>query len=236
MHPGADDWQLAKRLSRGAKAAARAQLRAELAHAKAVRRRERKLRKARASLPRQAVLSLAAGLAWVPLDGTVWEWPVVGAAVVFGVGAIRSVGVLRSPPPDPVRALPARPAVPMPPPPSSTAFPYVRRLEAVRDDLRRLLPLVGPAGRPAGEEAWQAASEADVALRWQAARLAAVEPHRGPDPDLLRTLEEGVSCQERLVTAVADLVAASADPLAGTRLQDATDRLHGLAQGLREVR
>lgn len=236
MHPGADDRQLAKRLHRDARAAAKAQLRSELAHAKAVRRRERKIRKARASLPRQAVLAVGAGLAWVPLEGTVWEWPVVGAAVVFGVGAIRSVGVLRSPPPEPVRALPALPAVPMPPPPSSTAFPYVRRLEAVRDELRRLLPLVGPAGRPAGEEAWQAASEADAALRWQAARLAAVEPHRGADPDLLRTLEEGVSCQERLVTAVADLVAASADPLAGTRLQDATDRLHGLAQGLREVR
>ncbi|MCY7366402.1 MAG: hypothetical protein LH469_13980, partial [Frankiaceae bacterium] len=62
------------------------------------------------------------------------------------------------------------------------------------------------------------------------------EPHRGAEPALLRTLEEGVACQERLVGAVADLVAASADPLAGTRLQDATDALHGLAQGLREVR
>ena len=36
--------------------------------------------------------------------------------------------------------------------------------------------------------------------------------------------------------AVADLVVASADPFAGTRLQDATDAVHGLAQGLREVR
>ena len=38
------------------------------------------------------------------------------------------------------------------------------------------------------------------------------------------------------MAAVADLVAASADPLASGRLQDATDALHGLAQGLREVR
>ncbi|MCW2615510.1 MAG: hypothetical protein JWN08_2504, partial [Frankiales bacterium] len=68
------------------------------------------------------------------------------------------------------------------------------------------------------------------------ARLSAVEPHRGADPALLRSLYDGVACQEELVQAVADLVAASADPLAGTRLRDATDAVHGLAQGLREVR
>jgi hypothetical protein len=124
----------------------------------------------------------------------------------------------------------------MPPPPHSAAFPAVRRLEAVREELRRLVPLVAPAGREAAEEAWLAASEADTALRWQAARLAAVEPHRGVDAELVRALEGGVGCQERLVVAVADLVAASADPLAAARLQDVTDRLHGLAQGLREVR
>ena len=100
----------------------------------------------------------------------------------------------------------------------------------------QLLPLVAPAGREAAEEAWHAAAEADTALRWQAARLAAVEPHRGPDPDLARALDDGVACQERLVVAVADLVAASADPLAAGRLQEVADRLHGLAQGLREVR
>ena len=84
-------------------------------------------------------------------------------------------------------------------------------------------------------EAWAAAGEADAALRWQAARLAAVEPHRGADAHLMRSLYDGVAAQERLVGAVADLVAAS-DPLAVGRLQDATDALHGLAQGLREVR
>jgi hypothetical protein len=106
----------------------------------------------------------------------------------------------------------------------------------VRSELVRLLPLVAPGGRSAAEEAWQAAGEADAALRWQAARLAAVEPHRGADPELLRPLFDGVQAQERLVLAVADLVAASADPGSTTRLLDATDALHGLAQGLREVR
>lgn len=235
MLPGADDRQLAKRLHRDARAAAKAQLRADVAHTKAVRRRERRIRKARSALPAQAVVTTGSVLAYVPLTGW-WEVVSGGAAVVFGLRALRSVRVLRSPPPEPRRALPVAPAVPMPPPPTSVTFPAVRRLEAVREELRRLLPLVAPAGRPAAEEAWEAAAEADTALRWQAVRLAAVEPHRALDADLLRTLEDGVQCQERLVVAVADLVAASADPLASGRLQDATDRLHGLAQGLREVR
>lgn len=84
-------------------------------------------------------------------------------------------------------------------------------------------------------EAWAAAVEADAVLRWQAVRLAAVEPHRGADAHVMRSLYDGVAAQERLVGGVADLVAASADPLAVARLQDATDALHGLAQGLREV-
>lgn len=235
MHPGADDRLLAKRLHRQARAAARAQLRAELAQTKALRRREKKVRKARAALPRQAVLTLGFGLVTWPVDGGL-ALVAGGVAVVSGFGAVRSVSVLRSPAPPPLPALPAAAGIPAPPHPSSGAFAYVRRLERVREELRRLLPLVGPAGRPAAEEAWMAASEADTALRWQAARLAAVEPHRPVDGDLLRGLEEGVSCQERLVSAVADLVAASADPLATGRLQDAADALHGLAQGLRELR
>lgn len=236
MHPGPDDRQLAKRLHRQARVAAKAQLRAELAHAKAVRRRERAVARARAALPKRAVVAAGAGLAWWPLEG-LWETTSGGVAFFAGLLAVRSVAVLRSPEPRPVPALPApTPAVPMPPPVTSVAFPAVRRLERVREELRRLLPLVGPAGRAAAEEAWAAAAEADTALRWQAARLAAVEPHRGVEPTLLRTLEDGVACQERLVAAVADLVAASADPLAAGRLQDATDALHGLAQGLREVR
>ncbi|TAL21037.1 MAG: hypothetical protein EPN99_08345 [Frankiales bacterium] len=181
------------------------------------------------------MLGVGLGLASLPLEGA-GEVLAGGAGCFFGLAALRSLAVLWSPPPAPLPAVPALPAVPMPPPAGSIAFPYVRRLEAVRDELRRLLPLVAPAGRDAAEEAWQAAAEADTALRWQAARMAAVEPHRAVDADLLLSLEEGVRCSERLVLAVADLVAASADPLATRRLQDAADALHGLAQGLREVR
>jgi hypothetical protein len=229
VYPGAEDRQVARRLAREARAAQRAQL----AQARAVSRRERKVAKARQRLPVQAVVAVGAGLAAIPFDPNVLF---LGASALAAWGAARSVGVLRSPAPPTPPALPGPVPLPPPPHPGSAAFPAVRRLEAVRLELSRLLPLVSPAGRAAAEEAWEAASEADLALRWQAARLAAVEPHGSLDPALLQTLEEGVQCQERLVTAVADLVAASADPLAGGRLQDATDALHGLAQGLREVR
>ena len=237
MHPGADDRQLARRLQRSAQAAVRAQLRTQVAQERALRRHERRVTRAKEALPKQAATFVVLGLASIPLDGPL-EAATGGVgffALLFGV---RSFAILRSPeppapPPEPFQP---PPPLPVPPPPASVAFPYVRRLEAVRDEMRRLLPLVGPSGREAAEEGWQAASEADTALRWQAARIAAVEGHRPVDPALLQALEEGVGCQERLVAAVADLVAASADPLATGRLQDATDALHGLAEGLRELR
>lgn len=227
------DRQLAKRLDRDARAAARVRQRAELAYAKAVRRRERKQAKARAALPSQVVVAVVAGVVARGFEGLdVLAYP---AALCAGVGALRSVRVLRRPAPVPPVVVPLV-TVPPPPDPRSAAWPAVRRLEVVRDELRRLLPLVSPAGREVAHEAWHAAAEADTALRWQAARLAAVEPHRGADPELLRPLLDGVACQEALLGAVADLVVASADPLAGTRLRDATDAVSGLAQGLREVR
>ena len=157
-------------------------------------------------------------------------------ALVGAVGAVRSVGRLTAPPPATRPALLPVPAVAPPPAAGSAAFPAVRRLEAVRVELGRLLPLVPAGCRAAAEEAWEAAAQSDAALRWQAARLAAVEPHRGAEPRLLAELEDGVAEQERLVVALADLVAAGADPGARTRLRDAADRLQGLAEGLREVR
>ena len=232
MDRGADDRQLAERLQRDARAAAKAAARAQAGYAKAVRRRARKVARARRRLPVHGAVATGATSYALLVDPGV----VVGTvATVSALTAVRALAVLlqrpsAAPPP------PATAVLPPPPPLRSATFPAVRRLEAVRQELSRLLPLVSAAGRTAAEEAWQAASEADVALRWQAARIAAVEPHRGVDPGLMRELEEGVSCQEKLVAAVADLVAASADPLATARLHDVTDALHGLAQGLREVR
>jgi hypothetical protein len=218
MNPAADGRQLLRRLVRDARAAAKAELPSQVTHDEVVRR--------------QALVAVVAGLASLPLQD-LWGSAAGGIAFFSGLAALHGITVRRRPP---VRPMAALPAVPVPPPATSAAFPAVRRLEALREELRRLLPLVAPAGRVAAEEAWQAAAEADSALRWQAARLAALEPHRGLEPELMRMLEEGVGSQERLVVAVADLVAASGDPLASSRLQDATDRLHGLAQGLREVR
>lgn len=228
------EWQLSRRLAADARSAAKAQLRAEIAHVKAVQRRERAIARARRQLPSQLLVTVAAGLATVPLGGGAAFLATVMAGVA-GFSAYGSVRALRCPPVPPLDARWVTPTVAPPPDPRSSAWPAVRRLQLVRDELRRLLPLVAPVGRDAGQEAWSAAGEADAALRWQAARLSAVEPHRGVDPGLHRMLYDGVAAQECLVAAVADLVAASADPLAHDRLRDATEALHALAQGLREV-
>ena len=231
----AGDRTLARRLARQARAAATAQSRAEFAHGKAVRRRDHSARRARRALPILLVITILAGLASLTRQG--WTGGLVAlTAAGAALGAGWAVHTLRRPP-VPAPAHHARvPALAPPPHPRSVAWPAVRRLEAVRTELHRLVPLVAPAGREVAQEAWQAAAEADGALRWQAARLSAVEPYRGVSDALLRPLYDGVGAQERLVSAVADLVAASVDPLATRRLQDATDALSGLAQGLREVR
>jgi hypothetical protein len=227
------DRQLARRLTRDARLSAKAAARAHALQVKTARRRERARLRARRALPwHGGVLAVSATWAVVDDPGVV----VGGLGFIAMLGAIRSVAALVGPPAPQVVALPPTPPVAPPPDPRSAAWPAIRRLEVVRYELVRLLPLVAPAGRAVADEAWRAAGEADAALRWQATRLSAVEPYRGADPELMRPLYAGVEAQERLVAAVADLVAASADPMATSRLQDATDALHGLAQGLREVR
>jgi hypothetical protein len=201
---------------------------------RALARRDRVLRRAHRHLRQGtvgAVVTAAATLVEPDSSPVLWA-----LAVVFALRAAQAFATLRHPPV--VEATPSFqvPRVPPPPPSGSAAFPAVRRLEDARAAMARLAPLVVPAGREVAEEAWRAAGEADNALRWQAARLAAVEPHRGAEPALMDLLYTGVVAQERLVVGMADLVSASADPHAVGRLQDATDALHGLAQGLREVR
>lgn len=201
-------------------------------HERLTARRERLLGRARRALPLHGAAAVGTAALAVPLDRHL-----LFVTAFCSLVAVRAAGTLRHPPQVP--ALPAARAAAAPPPPrGSSAWPAVVRLEQVRDELVRLVPLVGPAGREAAHEAWYAAGEADTALRWQAARLGAVEPYRGPDPELLGSLLDGVARQELLVTAMADLVAASDVHLPGAslRLQDATDALHGLAEGLRAVR
>jgi hypothetical protein len=226
-----DDRRLARRLDREARSAAKVHARAVRAHAQAVARRQRQDECARRQLPFQLLLVVA--VVCFALAEQPWLYLV---AAFFALRALRSASWLVHPPAPPPPPSPPVATVPPPPPPGSAAFPAVRRLEDARAALLRLVPLVAPAGREAADEAWRVAAESHVALRWQAARLAAVEPHRGAEPALVDLLYTGVVAQERLVAGMADLVSASADPLATARLQDATDALHGLAQGLREVR
>ncbi len=228
----AEDRQLARRLTREARVADKVAARAARLHLRAVARRERRLRRARRLLPCELLLSAGFGTAGILTS----DHGLLIPALVFAVLAGRSLTRLVRPPDVPSRPALAAPQVPPPPPVTSAAFPAVRRLEAARAGLTRLLPLVAPAGRDAAEDAWRCAVDNDRVLRWQAARLAAVEPYRGAEPDVLQLLLAGVAAQERLVAGLADLVSASADPHAVLRLQDATDALHGLAAGLREVR
>jgi len=226
-----DDRGLERRLTKESRVAARAAARAARAQAQSVARVERMRRRARRRLPVQVAVAggSSAGVVFLGLgDG----WLVL--AVGSGVLALRSLSRLTQRAPVEPSAF-TRAAVPAPPPRGSAAWPALRRLEDARAAMARLLPLVAPAGRDAAEEAWRCAADNDVALRWQAARLGAVEPHRGAEPALIEPLYAGVEAQERLVAGLADLVAASADPHAVLRLQDATDALHALAAGLREV-
>ncbi len=195
-------------------------------HEKAVARHESLLARARTRLPVAAVTAVGSAALAVPLtDG--WFLLTAAAAAV----AVRSAATLRRPPPRP--QLPPE-AVPRPAA-GTAAHDAVQRLDAARASLLRLGPLVGRAGRDAADEALRAGADADTALRWQAARLDAVAPHRGTDPTALQGLLDGVACQEQLVAGMADLVAAG-DEAGQPDLREATDRLHGLADGLRRLR
>ncbi|GAC1442529.1 MAG: hypothetical protein NVS3B26_00070 [Mycobacteriales bacterium] len=227
-----DDQRLVRRLARDARAADRVAARVARGHRRALARAVRLRHRARRHLPAQLLVTVGSTAAVVGLGaGKDWLLLAAGSGLLTVRSAARLVRPVAIPTP------PARAAAAAPPPPvGSAAFPAVRRLEVARQALTRLLPLVAPAGREAAEQAWRCAADNDHALRWQAARLAAVEPHRGAEPELLALLHAGVDAQERLVAGLADLVSASADPHAVLRLQDATDALHGLAAGLRELR
>lgn len=228
------DRRAVRRLARDAAAARQSHERAVRAHGAAVARRERVLQASRRAVPVYGTVAVGAAAAVVPVAGGTGTLltAVAGAAAVRVAVALQR---LRRPPAVP--PLPSPVQVPPPPPPAGSAsFPAVRRLEVARRDLAALVPLVGPGGRAVAEDAWAAAASADTELRWQAARLAAAEAYRGADAAGLAELEAGVVAQERLVHAVADLVGASADPHRGGLLQDVTDRVQGLAAGLREVR
>jgi len=206
--------------------------RLEIEHARAQERRERQRGRARRQLPAQGVVAVGAAVASLPADGG-WQAVTVFASGLAALLGWRSLAIVRRPP------LPSLPALPAAATPairvrrSSAAYDALRRLDAVREELEQLLPLV-QHGEVAAET-WQAAGSADTVLRGQAHRLAAVEPHRGADPALVEPLYAGVVRQEQLVLAVCDLVAASGQPSPRQPVLEAIDRLHALAQGMREA-
>lgn len=140
--------------------------------------------------------------------------------------------------------VPVRP--PRLPPLRSIARKPMDRLRAREATLHGLLRLLGPVAADTQAEADAAAA----ALRDYAARLVTVESAArsaagGRLDDTARSLaarlDAGVEAYERMVAAAADAVAVTEadgapDPVAMRTLGDATDRLSGLAAGLREVR
>lgn len=204
----------------------------------------RRRKRARWGLAIRAAFTIALGVVtWnVLADGDYVLGSGVGAVAAAGVfataGAARRVWHLERLP------TPTRP--PRLPATRSVAREPMERLSAREQSLSKLLGLLGDSAGDTQVEA----DAAGAALRAHAERLVAVETaladHGHPSAELDETvrrlagrLEEGVAAYERLVSATAEAVAAmgdgTPDPLAMQRLGDATDRLSGLAAGLREI-
>ncbi|MEV0049988.1 hypothetical protein AB0H34_05780 [Saccharopolyspora shandongensis] len=169
-----------------------------------------------------------------------------GLAVISGLGAVK-VGLkyrrlMRTPLPEP------QPEPAALPPQGSAARVPMQRLRDAEQSLRHALTQLTSAG--AGSAAADARATADIAaaeLRRVAERIVAVEaaiPH-APEAQkpalqadvqrLREELDEGLDGYGGLVAAAGRAVAASGAPEQKYLMQDATDRLAGLAAGLREI-
>ncbi|MEV0704506.1 hypothetical protein AB0I53_42225 [Saccharopolyspora sp. NPDC050389] len=169
-----------------------------------------------------------------------------GIAVVSGVGAV-NVGLkyrrlMKTPLPEPQPEPAALPSQ------GSAAREPMQRLRDAEQSLHRALAQLTSAG--AGSAAADARGTADSAaaeLRRVAERLVAVEaaiPHapeaqkpalRADVQRLREELDEGLDGYGGLVAAAGRAVAASGASEQKYLMQDATDRLAGLAAGLREL-
>jgi hypothetical protein len=172
-----------------------------------------------------------------------------GLALVAGLGTISGVlkyrRLMRTPLPEP-----APEPVELPPHGSQAREPMLQLRDA-EQSLHGALSQLTTAGAGAGgdsvADARATASSAAAALRQVAERLCAVEAamQHSPEADRealradvqrLRTeLDEGVEGYGRLLAAAGRAVAASGAPEQKDLMQDATDRLAGLAAGMREL-
>ncbi|GAA2782351.1 phage shock envelope stress response protein PspM [Saccharopolyspora taberi] len=163
-----------------------------------------------------------------------------GAATV-GAG-VRYRRLKRTPLPEP-----PPPSVELPPVGSQAREPMQRLRDAERGLHGALAQLASTGSGSEVADARATAEQTAVALRQVADRLQAVEaamPHvAAADRDALTAdvrrlraeLDEGVEGYGGLVAAAGRAVAASGAPEQKHLIQDATDRLAGLAEGLREM-
>ena len=174
--------------------------------------------------------------------GSVTALALLGA----GTAGIRVLRLHRTP-------LPAPASPPLPPPGSAARAPLARlaSAEAGLDELLELLtrPRHGAAALSPDSTASirDAAAEAGVTLRGTAQSLQAVErtvPTAPPGERaalaeavhlLAERLDEGIDELSRLVSAAGHAVAAGSAGTPRAGLTEATDRLAGLAAGLREL-
>jgi len=174
--------------------------------------------------------------------GSVTALALLGA----GTAGIRALRLHRTP-------LPAPASPPLPPAGSAARTPLARlaSAEAGLDELLALLarprhgvPMLSPDSAASIRDA---ATEAGVTLRGTAESLQAVErtvPTAPPGERaalaeavhlLAERLDEGVDELSRLVSVAGQVVAAGSAGAPQARLTEATDRLAGLAAGLREL-
>lgn len=166
---------------------------------------------------------------------------VAGAAVAVRFG-VKYRALKRTPLP------PERPAPVELPAAGSAARPSMQRLRDAEQTLHAALSELGAVGAGAGAaEARATADHTAAELRRGAQRLVAVESAIRHAPEsqkhalredvqrLRGELDEGVDGYGGLVAAAGQAVAASGSVEQTHLLQDATDRLAGLADGMREV-
>ncbi len=218
--------------------------------ARALRRRRRARRAAAVYAGTAAVTgTFTASLGNLPVlevseiaGGSVTALALLGA----GTAGIRALRLHRTP-------LPAPASPPLPPSGSAARAPLARlaSAEAGLDELLELLarPRHGAAvlSPDSAVSIRDAAAEAGAMLRGTAASLQAVErtvPTAPPGERaalaeavhlLAQRLDEGVDELSRLVSAAGHAVAAGSAGTPRARLTEATDRLAGLAAGLREL-
>ena len=168
-----------------------------------------------------------------------------GAAVATAVGAVASWRQYRK-----LCKVPLPEAAPEPgelPPNGSQAREPMRSLRDAEQSMHQALQQLSTAGFGEAADARDTANRAAAALREVSARLQAVEaalPHvpaseqeplRADVQRLRGELDEGVEGYRHLVAAAGRAVAASGGPEQRHAVQDASDRLAGLATALLEL-